>query len=176
MYFNFLCQVDRLNSTIDCQRHYILSPISFDCTSSCEDEKEFARQLAQASHHIGFVAYPKSLESIANQRESVLELKEHGLFDEQKGGVQLWLPDGPAGTLYVTVLSGSEGLGDIATMADIALQNEHLNLQFSVNVGFSKFEENPYMPKPITFEMFCHGACIYAPNIPDVCLVRRHEK
>ncbi len=176
MFFNFVCQVDRLNSNIDCQRHYILNPISFECTTSYDDEKECAHRLAQARHHVGFVAWPKSLENIAAHRESVLELKEHKLFDEQKGGVQLWLPDGPTGALYVNVLSGSDGLGDVATMADLALQNEHLNLQFSVNVVFSKFEENPYMPKPITFEMFCKGARMYVPNIPDVGLVRRHAK
>jgi hypothetical protein len=174
MYLNFVCQVDRLNSTVDGERSYTMSVVNFDCISSYEDEQDWGRQLAQAKHHVQFVSYAKSLDCVANHRDDVEELKQQNLFDAQKGGVQLWLPDGPTGHFYVTALSGKDGLGDVSKLADIGLQNEHLFLQFAVEVGFSKFEENSQIIRPVTFDMFCKGTRMYLPGMPQTGLVRRH--
>ena len=174
MYLHFICQVERLNSTSDCRRHYILSPQNFDASAAHDEDSQYCQKLSLSRQHVEILSHPISLEAIANQREAIEELESSGHFDQQKGGVQLWLPDGPLGTLYVSLLSGTDGLGDIETLADRALQSEHLYLQFSVYLGFSKFEDNPHMTRPITFDMFCKGARMYVAKLPKVGLVRRH--
>jgi hypothetical protein len=174
MLMNFICQIDRLNSNIKGQRNYIASAISFDCLSSDRVEQEFGRELAQSRQHFTFIEFPESLSSIRRQMESVTELTKQSLFDEQAGGMQLWLPDGPLGSFYISALSGSDGLGDIASLADMALQNQHLYIQFSINVGFSMVDNNPHLPRPVTIDMFREGVCMYVPNLPEVGLVRRH--
>lgn len=175
MYLNFICRVDRVNSGVDGERQYILSTISSDCHSAFDEEQKALAELAQVKSHVEFLSPQKSLQSIDLHRERLKNLIEQQLFDEKKGGVKLWLPDGPSGTMYVTALSGTDGLGDIAKLADTALGSAHLYLQFSVYVVFSKYADNDRMMRPVTFEQFCDGVCQYVPHLPEVGLVRRHS-
>ena len=174
MYLNYICQVDRLNSDADRNRSYILSVIELKCISSWENEQEWGRRLEGARHHAKIQSYPKSLECVARLGDDLSELTQHNLFDEDYGAIQLWLPDGPLGSLYATILSGKSGLVEIETLADMALKSEHLYTQFTVDVGFSVRADNPHFPMPVTFEMFCGGTRMYVPRMPDVGLVRKH--
>ena len=174
MYLNYICQVDRLNSDADGNRSYVLSVLDTGCISSWDNEQEWGRQLAGARHHVQIESHPKSLDSIANLRDDLSGLMESKLFDEERGGVRLWLPSGLLGALHVTILAGKGGLGELATLADMGLESEHLYLQFSVNAGFSLHADNPLLPMPVTFEMFCAGTRLYLPGLPDVGLVRKH--
>ena len=174
MYLNYVCQVDRLNSDNDGNRSYVLSVIDFKCISSWEEEQEWGRRLEGARHHAQIQSYPRSLDSIANLRDDLSALTQHGLFDEERGAVQFWLPDGPLGSLHATILAGKGGLNEVERLADTGLECEHLYLQFAVNVGFSISADNPHFPMPVTFEMFCAGTRLYVPRMPDVGLVRKH--
>lgn len=173
MYLNFICQVDRLISNTSGGRSYGLSTANFDHISSWEDEQEWGRQLSQARHQVQILSYPKSQDCIANLRDDVEDLEAKGLFNPQTGGVKLWLPDGPTGNFFVTLMGGTDGLGEISTLAEMGLQSQHLFLQFSVDVDFSKFAENPNLVRPVTFEMFCDGTRMYLPGLPEIQLVRR---
>ena len=174
MYLNYICQVDRLNSDVDRNRSYILKVIEFRCVSSWEKEQEWARRLEGARHSAQIQSYPKSIGYISNLMDDLSDLTRHRLFDEEQGAVQLWLPDGPLGSLHATILAGKGGLKEVETLADMGLENEHLYLQFSVNVGFSVHADNPHLPMPVTFEMFCAGTRMYVPGMPDFGLVRKH--
>ena len=174
MYLNYVCQVDRINSAAEGGRSYILSVIDLKCISSWDDEQEWGRQLTDARQHVQFESHPKSLESIRGLRDNLSEIVDKGLFDEDHGGIRLWLPNGLLGTLHVTILAGKSGLGELATLAEMALKSDHLYIQFSINFQFSLYEVNPQVPMPVTFEMFCAGTRLYERGLPDVGLVRRH--
>ena len=174
MYLNFICQVNRLNSDWDANHTYIMSVVDFSFVASHPDEQEWGQALALASHHVQAESHPKALHAIASLRDNLSELTQKGLFDRQRGGVRLWLPDGPLGSHHVSMLAGESGLGEFGTLADRALESEHLFIQFCVNVGFSIHSDNPNLPMPVTFDMFCSGTRMFSPGLPDVGLVRRH--
>lgn len=174
MNFNFVCQVDRLNVSSEGRRHYALSSVNFDCFSSYDEEQQWIRKLAQAEPHIDLVSYPESLNHIAMMGCDVAQLKESGHFDEDHGCVMLSSPNKLLSQLYVSVLAGKRGLGTFEELADKALQNQHLYVQFIVEAGFPLQPNNPLVQMPVTFEMFCEGTHLFASAVKEVGLVRRH--
>ena len=138
-----------------------------------ENEIEASGRLEGVRCHISVLNYEAGLSILSLYDHDIEELIKHEAYSHQEGGVRIDLPNGPLGSLYVSLMAGKENYGVWDDCLNQALKHPHLLLSFSISLNFSRFEENQYVMRPVTTGQFVSGKPKFEVGMPMPSLVMR---